>query len=186
MKIAIYIKNDSAETVDCQRIELLQFLATKPDWDLKNIYVDSKDTRPKFKQLVSNLKKDKIELIVCYSLMDLARSITSVVKLVSGLSEKGIYIASFKENISSESPESMAVFQALEKTDRKLFSQKVALAINKTRQSPFAKIGRPKKSCDHQELLKLHKAGYSYGYIGKALGISKSSAFQKLKSISQI
>ena len=92
------IKNQISHIKDyCDRYEL----------ELVKIFSDNgisglKKNRDGLMDLFNNLKKDKIDCLVVYSLSRLGRKLTDVIEFVNTLSKNGIKFISLKENFNTE------------------------------------------------------------------------------------
>ena len=108
MRAAIYARvGTNEQTANNQLIELRQYVSAR-GWTAVE-YVDagvsgSKDRRPALDQLVSDARRRKIDVLLCWRLDRLGRNVRHLVVLLEELRAVGVAFVSLNEGIDATTP----------------------------------------------------------------------------------
>lgn len=165
------------------------FLRQKDLWNV-SVYVDhgysgSNTNRPQFKMLEDDIKQGKVECLIIWKLDRLSRKLKDLIELLDEFAHKNVKIISLHEQIDMTTPHGIAMVHMIG-----VFAQlERAMAVDRTKAGIVAyrakhnKWGRPIAIKDEvkQQITQLRAEGFSFGYIGKKLKISPSTAFKVIK-----
>jgi len=106
VRVSTEIQKEKDNSIKNQ-ISYIEDYCKRYDLDLVKIYSDNgisgmKKNRDGLMDLFNNLKEDKIDCLVVYSLSRLGRKLTDVIEFVNTLSNNGIKFISLKENFNTE------------------------------------------------------------------------------------
>ena len=87
-----------------------KLINSNPDWEMRGIYVDeaktgTKDTREKFRRLISDCRKGLIDLVITKSVSRFARNTVDLLSTCRELREYGVDVFFENQNIHSVSSE---------------------------------------------------------------------------------
>ena len=106
VRVSTEIQKEKDNSIKNQ-ITHIEDYCNRYDLELIQIFSDNgisgmKKNRDGLMNLFNNLKKDKIDCLVVYSLSRLGRKLTDVIEFVNTLSNNGIKFISLKENFNTE------------------------------------------------------------------------------------
>ena len=108
MKVAIYARVSTIEqTADNQLLELRRYVQAR-GWTA-NEYVDAgvsgaKDRRPALDQLVADVRRHRVQAVVCWRLDRLGRNLRHLVMLLDDWNARGIAFITLGEGIDTSTP----------------------------------------------------------------------------------
>ena len=106
VRVSTEIQKEKDNSIKNQ-ISYIEDYCNRYDLELVKIFSDNgisgmKKNRDGLMDLFNNLKQDKIDCLVVYSLSRLGRKLTDVIEFVNKLSRNGIKFISLKENFNTE------------------------------------------------------------------------------------
>ncbi len=113
-KVAIYVRvstNMQAEegySID-EQIDKLKSYCQVKDWTVYDIYKDGgfsggNINRPKFQKLLSDIKKEKFDILICYRLDRISRNVSDFSTTLEELQSYGVDFISIKEQFDTTTP----------------------------------------------------------------------------------
>ena len=188
-RIALYYRVSTAEqTLDPQRIELQEYCQRKC-WTVSAEYSDqisgSKFTRAGLDRMMADVRKRKIDAILCTKLDRLGRSLLHMAQLIFELDSNGVAIVCTSQPIdtSEENPAgrlTMHILLAMSQFERSLIQERT-LAGLKAARARGSPSGRPATLKAHTgKVAALRAQGLSIRAIGKELSLPGSSVFKAL------
>jgi putative DNA-invertase from lambdoid prophage Rac len=188
-RIAIYYRVSTAEqTLDPQRIELQEYCQRK-GWTVSAEYSDqisgSKFTRVGLDRMMADVRKHRIDVILCVKLDRLGRSLLHMAQLIFELDSNGVALICTSQPIdtSEENPAgrlTMHILIAMADFERSLIKERT-LAGLKAARAKGARLGRPATLGAHAaKVATLRSQGLSVRAIGKELRLPPSSVFKAL------
>ena len=193
LKTAIYMRvSTQDQCVDSQRQELLKFIEKRDDLELAGEYADVisgvREKRAELDRLIIDAKQRKIDAVLFFDLSRLTRKgIGHAIKILGDWKDakvKPICYAYPMLDFTDDSGmgEMMAAMMAWMAAQERQMIQKRIRAGLAARKAKGGRLGRaplPMKTVSHAQ--RLRETGLSYAEIGKALKISKGSAFNACK-----
>jgi len=176
--VAVYLRvSTSEQNTDIQKSDLLKYIETR-GWTLFEIYEDkasgTNDNRPNLRKLLQDTKQGKFNVLLVWKLDRLCRSLKDLVNTLSFLSEHSVEFVSYKDQIDLTTATGRLMTQiigAFAEFEASLIRERVIAGIRNA-QSKGVRLGRPKKLCDTDAILKLRQQGLSIRNIAVELGLS--------------
>ena len=143
--------------------------------------------RPHLCQLRSRARKGEFEIVVVYSLADIARTLKDGLEVIRALNKFGVGVISYREglHISGEQSDGSArVVAALYEMHRSLVSEAVRIGMRRSRLDGIP-LGRRPVEMDKTAILRDRASGMSFASIGKKHGIGKATVFKLVVDASQ-
>lgn len=183
-------KEQETENQVCQ----LKDYADKQGWKVLEVIrdtcsggTDSKD-RVGLNKVFGMARQHKFDILLFWSLDRLSREGSrKTIGYLSQLDECGVgwhsyaepYISSlgiFKDAI-------IAILSALARQEKVRISERTKAGLERTRRVNGTRLGRPRTSVSHiSQAVKLRQQGCSYADIAKAMGVSRTRAFQLVQA----
>ncbi len=190
MRIAIYARVSTKDQSCELQVRDLRAYCTARGFDLVREYVDvgqsgAKDSRPELNKLMDDARKRKFDAVVVWRFDRFARSTKHLLLALEEFRSIGIAFTSYQENIDTSSPLGQALFtivSAVAQLERDLIRERVTAGIRNARFNGKT-LGRPKRTIDRQEILRLKAAGHSLRYIAAALGVGYGTVRIRLNSL---
>lgn len=187
MQVAIYARvstSNGQQSPDMQLSTLREYCGAR-GLDIFKEYVDegisgSKDSRPALNDLMDAARKRKFDCVCVYKFDRFARSTKHLLAALDEFKALGIDFISYSENIDTSSPLGKAVFTivgAIGELERSLIVERVKSGLQAARKRG-KKLGRPGKTIDIDEFVKLLSKGYSIHAASKQLGVPVTSAYR--------
>ena len=177
-KVAIYLRvSTSEQNTELQRKDLLKYVEAR-GLEVYSIYEDkasgTNDRRTNLKRLLDDASKRKFDIVLCWKLDRFFRSLKDLINTLQFLNDSGILFISYKDNIDMTTASGklmLHILAAFGEFEASLIKERVIAGIRNA-QSKGVKLGRPKKYCNTDEILKLRKQGLSIRNIAAELGLS--------------
>lgn len=157
MKAAIYcrVSTKDKQNIDTQ-IQYLKDYAAREQIEIYNIYSDigesgSKDSRPQFDIMLSDMRQGKFKAILTYKLDRIGRSLSHLVKLFEEFKSKQIDFISATQSINTTTPEGrmfLHMLMTLAEYERELTVSRIKTGLDRARLQgkQIGKRGRDKGS----------------------------------------
>ena len=195
MKAAIYARVSTLDKGQDTEVQLrdLRSYAQARGWIVAGEYVDkgqsgAKDRRPGLDKLMTDVRKRKVDLILCWRLDRLGRSLKHLILTLDELQSVGVGFVSYNENLDLTTSTGRLMFQllgAFAEFERNLIKERVKAGLANAK-AKGAKLGRPSPEFDEDELLRLRKSGVTIRGIAERLNLRKSFVHKTLLNRSQI
>jgi len=195
MKAAIYARVstlDKGQDTEVQLRDLRSYAQTR-GWVITGEYVDkgqsgAKVRRPELDRLMTDARKRKVDLILCWRLDRLGRSLKHLILTLDELQSLGVGFVSYNENLDLTTSTGRLMFQllgAFAEFERNLIKERVKSGLANAK-AKGAKLGRPSPAFDKDELIRLRKSGVTIREIAERLNLRKSFVHKTLSNHSQI
>lgn len=187
-RIAIYLRvSTNDQSTELQRQEILSYVKAR-GWDSFTIYEDvgktgTNDNRPALKKLIADARQRKFDVVVCWKIDRLFRSLKHLILTLQEFDELGIKFISLKDQIdltTSSGRLLMQIIGAMGEFEAALIKERVKAGLAAAKAKGKA-LGRPHKRND-AEILKLREAGKTVRQIAEELHISKSTVANALSN----
>jgi DNA invertase Pin-like site-specific DNA recombinase len=166
MRIALYARvSTKDQSCELQVRDLRAYCAAR-GFDLVREYVDvgqsgAKDSRPELNKLMDDARKRQFDAIVVWRFDRFARSTKHLLSALEEFRSLGIQFISYQENIDTSSALGQALFtivSAVAQLEREFDTERVTAGIRNARANG-KKLGRPKRTVDREEILRLQSQG---------------------------
>jgi len=200
VRVLSYSRVSSAsQNIRSQEEQLEAMIASKPDWTLVEHFSDEAysgdnfSTRQGFKKLIQKAKAGEADLIACFSLSRIGRSLSQVIATICDLTDNhGVAVYSMSENLLCDGKSAsgklvLAVYSALNELNLEMIRSSVRSGVERRRKEILedgGHWGRPFKSIDVGLLTQLrYEKKVSYRKIAQRLGCGVSTVCRRLKEI---
>jgi DNA invertase Pin-like site-specific DNA recombinase len=182
VKVALYARvSTHNQTAENQLLELRQYVAAR-GW-IAIEYVDhgisgSKDRRPKLDQLVADVRRHRVNGVVCWRLDRLGRNLRHLVLLMDEWQSRGIAFVTLGEGIDTSTPAGRlvaGVLASIAEFERARIQERIHAGLARAR-AQGKRLGRPRTVAlpsGAPTMLKVHDAAAQWG-------VSKSTAARRL------
>src|ERR1700681_3928028 len=187
MRIGIYARVSTKDQSCELQVRDLRTFCSARGFDLVREYVDvgqsgAKDSRPELNILMDDARKRQFDAIVVWRFDRFARSTKHLLSALEEFRSLGIQFISYQENIDTSSALGQALFtivSAVAQLERDLIRERVNAGIRNARANG-KRLGRPKRSVDRGEILKLKAEGQSLRQIAASLGVGYGTVRTRL------
>lgn len=189
-KVAIYSRvSTSGQTVENQTREL-QAVAERLGWDVVAILSDegisgakARDKRPAYDRLMNMVSRREIDMIACWSVDRLGRSLQHLVSFLSEINDRHVDLYLHQQNIDTSTPSGKAMFGMLgifAEFERSILRSRIMAGLARSNK----KSGRPSIDAHkHSEIEKLLKDGISMSNIAKQVNVGKATVHRISKGM---
>jgi len=170
-RAAVYVRcSTKLQETEMQEVELVEYVSRR-GWEYK-IYRDdaqcgAKESRPALDSLLSDLRKRKVDVLVCWAFDRLARSLKQLLSIAEECRSVGVDLVSLKQNVDTTLPAGRLTFQvlgAVAEFEREMLRIRVKAGLEMARRNG-KRLGRPAlrrfDSDEVREIQRLRKAGTS-------------------------
>jgi len=195
MTAAIYARVSTLDKGQDTEVQLrdLRSYAQARGWIIAGEYIDkgqsgAKDRRPALDRMLKDVRKRKVDLVLCWRLDRLGRSLKHLILTLDELQSVGVGFVSYNENLDLTTSTGRLMFQllgAFAEFERNLIKERVKAGLANAKVKG-AKLGRPSPEFDEDELLRLRKSGVTIRGIAEILNLRKSFVHKTLSNHSQI
>ena len=179
-KVAIYLRvSTSDQSTELQRSELLTYCTARGFNDVE-IYEDigktgTNDNRPALKKLIADAKQRKFDIVICWKIDRLFRSLKHLILTLQEFDDLGIKFISLKDQIdltTSSGRLLMQIIGAMGEFEAALIKERVKAGLNNAK-AKGKKLGRPK--ADYAHIIAMKGSGMSNRAIADKLGVSRDT-----------
>lgn len=182
-RAAIYVRVSTVEQeTDLQEVELRDYCERRK-WDYV-IYRDpgqsgAKDNRPALMEMMTDIRRREVDVIVIWALDRLARSLKHLLTIAEECKALGVDIVYLKQNIDTTLPAGRLTFQvlgAVAEFEREMLRERVKAGMVQARRSG-KRIGRPAlrhfSTKEIEQVQSLRAQGRSVRQLSKELGTTQ-------------
>ena len=189
-KVAIYSRvSTSGQTVENQTREL-QAVAERLGWDVIATLSDEgisgakgRDKRPAYDRLMNMVSRREIDMIACWSVDRLGRSLQHLVSFLSEINDRHVDLYLHQQNIDTSTPSGKAMFGMLgifAEFERSILRSRIMAGLARSNK----KSGRPSIDAHkHSEIEKLLQDGISMSNIAKQVNVGKATVHRISKTM---
>ena len=179
MKAAIYARVSTFDQEPENQLQELRRYGGARGWTSVE-YVDrgvsgSKDRRPALDQLLTDAKRRKFDVLVCWRLDRLGRNLKHLVTLIEELQSVGVGLVTLGEVIDTTTPAGrlqLHVLSALSQFERDRIAERVVAGLHRARAEGKV-LGRPKSILPLERLASVQHLSLADGAV--ALSVSRST-----------
>jgi DNA invertase Pin-like site-specific DNA recombinase len=183
-RAAIYARvSTSDQTCENQLLELRRYCEAR-GWQTSE-YVDTgisgaKDRRPSLDALLTDAKRRRFDVLVCWRLDRLGRNLRHLVTMLEDLNHVGVAFVSLGEGIDCTTPAGklqLHILAALAEFERERIRERVMAGLARVR-STGQRLGRPERNVPEATLAPVR--GLPIREAAKRLGVSPATAHRWL------
>jgi len=198
--VAIYARVSTDKQTTDNQVQQLRSYVERMGWVLVDEYIDQgvsgskgKDARPQYKRLDADVMKRKFDVVLCWKLDRLSRSLKDLMEFSSLLEEKGVDLVAYDQQIDTTTASGKLFFHmigAFAEFERGIIVERVmaGIARSKIGGTKSGRLhGRPPNVSNPEELvLKARSEGKGILRIAKEIGIGTSTVQRILKGSLQL
>ena len=191
-RVVIYARVSTLDqTVDNQLIELRDH-CSKMGWEIVKEYVDeglsgtlSREKRPSFNEMIKDGYRKKFELVVCWDISRLGRSMKELIMFLSDMKDRDIGICSVRQGFDTSTTMGEMMFQfvgILSSWEREMIRERTLAGLDRAKKEGKT-LGRKTVIDDDKvsHIRKLRSIGRSLRDIASEVGVSKGTVSNVLK-----
>jgi DNA invertase Pin-like site-specific DNA recombinase len=195
-RVALYVRvSTDLQTTANQEIEL-RAVADRAGWEIAETYIDqgisgakSRKDRPGFDRLLKDGARRRFDLIACWSVDRLGRSLKDLVGFLQEVNALGIGLYLHQQGLDTTTPAGTAMFQMLgvfAEFERGIIRERVLAGLSRAR-SQGKRLGRPPLPTTKTRAVRdaLLAGGQSLRRIAAQTGVSLSSVQRVASTLSQ-
>jgi DNA invertase Pin-like site-specific DNA recombinase len=188
VRVAVYLRVSTIDqSTDLQRLEVEQYLKLR-GWTAINFFEDkasgTNDNRVQFQEMMKQAKARKFDVLVCWKLDRLFRSMKHLVVTLGELQELNIQFISLKDQIdltTSSGRLMMHLIAAFAEFEADLIKERVNAGLRNAKAKGKI-LGRP-RVINPNVVVSLRQKGLSLSEIARQIGASKSSVSKTLTAL---
>ncbi len=191
-RVGLYLRVSTDEqTLENQR-EALTEVAARHGWDIVAEYQDNgisgakgRGGRPGFDRLCLAITRREIDLVACWSVCRLGRSLTHLVAFLEELRAKDCDLYLHIQGLDTSTPAGRAMFGMLSvfgEFEKSMISERTKAGMARARRAG-KRIGRPPKVSPTKATLIVadRRAGQSYRRIAKRYGVTDTTVIRLVR-----
>ena len=179
MRAAVYARVSTLEQKPENQLQELRHYVQARDWTAVE-YVDrgvsgAKDRRPSLDQLITDARRRRFDVLVCWRLDRLGRNLKHLITLLDELQALGIAFVSLAEGIDATTPAGklqMHILGAIAEFERERIRERVLAGLQRAR-AQGKRLGRPNVRVPIERLQRV--SGLSADVAAERLGVSRST-----------
>lgn len=187
-RIACYCRVSTLDqSVDLQKREILEYVRAR-GWSDVAFYEDqatgTTTNRPQFRRLIDDARSRRIDLVICWKMDRMARSLKDLVNTLQEFTDLGVSFIALRDNIdlTTSAGKLMAnIIGAFAEFEVNLIRERVRSGLANAK-AKGKRLGRPKSRND-AEIIQLRAQGMSIRQIAKQLNISKGAVQRSLGAV---
>ena len=179
MRAAVYARVSTLEQEPENQLQELRRYVQARDWTAVE-YVDrgvsgAKDRRPSLDQLLTDARRRRFDVLVCWRLDRLGRNLKHLITLLDELQALGIAFVSLAEGIDATTPAGklqMHILGAIAEFERERIRERVLAGLQRARREG-KRLGRPQARVPIERLQRV--SGLTADVAAERLGVSRST-----------
>ena len=198
IKTALYVRvstDNGTQTTDSQLHELHRYCEAR-GWTKYEVYEDkmsgAKTSRPRFDQMVQDMRNGKVCRIVCYKLDRMGRSLSHLALVIDEMNKRKIPLICTSQGLDTSDQNPCGTFQlqvllAVAEFERGIIRERVNSGLNAAK-ARGVKLGRRSTlvGLKRDKVIELRSQGLGVREIGRNLKIPASSVSKILKSAQSV
>mgnify|MGYP001314223170 FL=1 len=191
-RVVIYARVSTLDqTVDNQLIELRDH-CSKMGWEVIKEYKDeglsgtlSREKRPSFNEMIKDGYRRKFELVVCWDISRIGRSMKELIMFLSDMKDRDIGICSVRQGFDTSTSMGEVMFQfvgILSSWEQEMIRGRTLAGLDRAKKEGKT-LGRKTVIDDNKvsHIRKLRSVGRSLRDIASEVGVSKGTVSNVLK-----
>jgi DNA invertase Pin-like site-specific DNA recombinase len=188
-KAALYFRvSTSEQTPDAQIYELRDYISSR-EWVVVGEFVDVASgavrSRPELDRLMAEMKRGRIDIVVCWAFDRLARSVRHLCEIAEELEARNVDLVSFQQALDTSTPSGRFTFHilaAVAEFERDMIRERVRAGMAAAK-AKGRRLGRRKSPMKQQnQIRRLRVEGKSFREIAAEVGVSVGTAVSYVKA----
>ena len=178
MRVALYARVSTSDQTNENQLDELRRYTVARGWEsveYTDVISGAKDRRPALDHLLKDVRRRKVDVVVCWRLDRLGRSLKHLVTLLDELQALGVSFVSLGEGIDCTTPAGklqLHILAALAEFERGRIQERVRAGLARARRQG-TRLGRPEVTIPAERVAAV--AGLSVKAGAAMLGISPST-----------
>jgi DNA invertase Pin-like site-specific DNA recombinase len=192
MKAAIYTRVSTDKQTDASQLKELTEYCQRRGWSAVTEYRDvisgAKFTRQGLDKLMADMRRGRVNVIVCFKLDRLGRSLPHLAQIVSELTAHRVALVCPSQGIDTTSlnPASqlqLNILMAIAEFERSIIQERVTAGLRAAK-AKGVKLGRPSTLDQHrQKVSNLLAQGFGVRAVARELNLPIASAYKLVQTI---
>jgi len=181
-RVSIYARVSTDKQTTDNQLRQLREIANKNDWEVVNEFIDEgisgakgRDKRPQFDALLKSAVRREFDIVVCWSVDRLGRSLQHLVDFLSELHGVGCDLFLHQQAIDTTTPTGKAMFGMcgiFAEFERSIIQQRVKAGLERAK-ARGVRLGRkPLSEAIKSEIVSMRSSGMSMAKIANEMSIS--------------
>lgn len=176
VRVSTMHQNTDSQLMELREVAKKQNLKIVSEISDKGISgIKSRDERDGFDRLHRVIEKKSADVILCWSIDRISRSMLDLAQFLESIQSSGIDLYCHQQNVNTNSPAGRLIFNifsSLASWEREMITERVKMGIARARREGI-KLGRPTNVNENtqKEVQDLRAKGWSIGRIAKHLKI---------------
>jgi putative DNA-invertase from lambdoid prophage Rac len=186
-RCAIYARCSTGEQDPTMQIAELREYAERRGFHIVAEHTDiasgSVDSRPELNRALLLAKQRKIDVLLCWKIDRLGRSLKHLVNTIAELEAVGVAFVSLKDNLDFSTPAGRLLFNvigSMAQFERDLIRERTVSGMAAARRRG-ARIGRPRVAVDAARIHGLRAQGLSWDKIATQTGVNRETCRLSVK-----
>lgn len=191
-RVAFYLRHSTTAQTSDSQLKDLSAIAANRNWRVVEVFEDAglsgekgRDERKALDAMLKSASRGEFEILCCFSIDRLGRSLQHLITTVNDLHALGIEIFFSQQNIDTTTPSGKLVFHvfaSFASFEREMIRSRVAAGIALAR-AKGVKLGRPRSVTQQTRnaIEELYKKGMSVKRIAKSLSCGVGTTVTTLK-----
>ena len=181
-KVCLYVRVSTQTQTTENQIQALREVAERSGYEIVKIYSDDgisgskgREDRPALDQMMKDAINRQFEMVMCWSIDRLGRSITNLIEIMNELNELKIDMFFSQQSIDTQTSSGrmiFGIFSSLASFEREMIRERVMAGLDRARKNGV-KLGRPSTVNDgvRNAVLILKERGVGVRETCRKLGI---------------
>lgn len=193
MRIACYLRCSTSDkqTVASQRTEIEAYLATRSPkrvrWFEDLGHTGGKLDRPAFKKLMADVRRRRFDVLVCYRLDRISRSLFDAVHVLDQLRQHDVRLVTLADGISFDGPYGglmYALVAGLAELEREAIRERVKAGLRAAK-ARGVRLGRKAAAIDIEGARRRRAEGMTMRQIAEHFGISVRTLQRRMRGVTK-
>lgn len=192
-RVCIYARVSTSQQTTENQIQALKEVAERSGYEIVRIYSDSgisgskgREDRPALNQMMKDAVNRHFDMVMCWSIDRLGRSITNLIEIMNELNSLKIDMFFSQQSIDTQTPSGrmiFGIFSSLASFEKEMIRERVMAGLDRARKNGV-KLGRPSSVNDglRSAVLILKEKGVGVREICRKLGIGCGTYYSVVSS----
>jgi len=192
-KVCLYVRVSTQTQTTENQIQALREVAERSGYEIVKIYSDDgisgskgREDRPALNQMMKDAVNRQFEMVMCWSIDRLGRSITNLIEIMNELNELKIDMFFSQQSIDTQTASGrmiFGIFSSLASFEREMIRERVMAGLDRARKNGI-KLGRPSTVNDgvRNAVLILKDKGVGVRETCRKLGIGCATYYSVVNS----
>ncbi len=187
-RAALYARVSTDDQKHDLQLDALRQVAAQRDWSVTEYLDKASGSGVKLTardQMMKDVRKGKIEVVVVWRYDRFARSVKDLVEALDTFRTNGVQFVSLQDGADTTTLGGELLFHimaGIAQFEKQLLSERVRAGLAAARKRGQV-LGRPNVAVDVQRALRLHSEGRSWRTVAKVLNVDKTTLRRAIRAI---